>query len=190
MRGSDFDRLSHGRCSRREAQHLPRLRLAPPCSHARSQVTVAELGVVRRLRASPVKLVYVLLGIAVLVVLSFVILDYTGREPPLRRSAVQHTGNELRLALKAYESEYGSYPQGSYPQICRTLLGDNPKKIHFFERDPKRVNAQSEIIDPWGTPYRIDLSPHPTAPRIQSAGKNRTFEPRTKESDDYYSWQE
>ena len=48
MRGSDFDRLSHGLCSRHEAQHMPRLRLAPPCSRARSRVAVAELGVVRR----------------------------------------------------------------------------------------------------------------------------------------------
>ena len=51
MPGSDFDRLSHGRCSRHEARHLPRLRLAPPRPHARSQVAVAELGVVRPLDA-------------------------------------------------------------------------------------------------------------------------------------------
>ena len=38
-------------CSRHEARHMPRLRLAPPCSRARSRVAVAELGVVRRLRA-------------------------------------------------------------------------------------------------------------------------------------------
>ena len=48
MRGCEFDRLSHGMCSRHETQHMPRLRLAPPCSHARSRVAVAELGVVRR----------------------------------------------------------------------------------------------------------------------------------------------
>ncbi len=48
MRGSKFDRLSHGVCSRHEARHTPRLRLAPPCSHPRSQVAVAELGCVRR----------------------------------------------------------------------------------------------------------------------------------------------
>ena len=39
-------------CSRHEAQHMPRLRLAPPCSHARSQVAVAELGFVRRFHPS------------------------------------------------------------------------------------------------------------------------------------------
>ena len=52
MRGSEFDRLSHGVCSRHEAHHTPRLRLAPPCSAARSRVAVAELEVVRRLRTS------------------------------------------------------------------------------------------------------------------------------------------
>ena len=54
MPGSDFDRLSHGRCSRHEARHLPRLRLAPPRPHARSQVAVAELGVVRRLQRTQI----------------------------------------------------------------------------------------------------------------------------------------
>ena len=54
MPGSDFDRLSHGLCSRHEARHRPRLRLAPLCSHARSRVAVAELLVVRRLHQSPV----------------------------------------------------------------------------------------------------------------------------------------
>ena len=47
MRGCEFDRLSHGMCSRHETRHMPRLRLAPPRSHARPRVAVAELGVVR-----------------------------------------------------------------------------------------------------------------------------------------------
>ena len=48
MRGSKFDRLSHGRCSRHETQHLPRLRLAPVRAHPRFRAAVAELLVVRR----------------------------------------------------------------------------------------------------------------------------------------------
>jgi hypothetical protein len=52
MRGSDSDRLSHGMCSRRQAQHMPRLRLAPFRAPARSRVAATELGVVRRLRAT------------------------------------------------------------------------------------------------------------------------------------------
>ena len=51
MGGWEFDRLSHGMCSRHEARHMPRLRLAPLCSHARFRVAVAELGVVRRMSA-------------------------------------------------------------------------------------------------------------------------------------------
>ena len=50
MRGSGFDRLSHGMCSRHEARHMPRLRLAPPRSNARFRVAVAELGCVRPMR--------------------------------------------------------------------------------------------------------------------------------------------
>ena len=69
MRGSDFDRLSHGMCSRHEARHMPRLHLAPPCLHARSRVAVAELGVVRRFLASLVKPAILLLSLFVTVAL-------------------------------------------------------------------------------------------------------------------------
>ena len=55
MRGSEFDRLSHGMCSRHETQHMPRLRLAPFRAHARFRVAVAELGVVRRLTTRTMK---------------------------------------------------------------------------------------------------------------------------------------
>ena len=41
-------------CSRHEARHMPRLRLAPLRAHARSRVAVAELGVVRRFHLSSV----------------------------------------------------------------------------------------------------------------------------------------
>ena len=47
-RGSGSDRRSHGMCSRRQAQHMPRLRLAPFRAPARSRIAVAELEVVRR----------------------------------------------------------------------------------------------------------------------------------------------
>ena len=60
-----------GCAARHEARHSPRLRLAPACSQPRPRPGVAELGVVRRLRASPVKpatkailSICVLLGIA------------------------------------------------------------------------------------------------------------------------------
>lgn len=53
MRGSEFDRLSHGMCSRHDTQHMPRLRLAPVRAHARFRVAVAELAVVRRCYALP-----------------------------------------------------------------------------------------------------------------------------------------
>jgi len=52
-RGSDFDRLSHGMCSRHETRHMPRLPLAPLRAHPRSRAAVAELLVVRPFYAFP-----------------------------------------------------------------------------------------------------------------------------------------
>src|SRR5437660_12689890 len=53
-RGSHPTGSVTGCATRHEAQHSPRLRLAPPCSQPRSRPGVAELGVVRRCYAGPV----------------------------------------------------------------------------------------------------------------------------------------
>ena len=50
--------------------------------------------------------------------------------------------------------------------------GGNPRKIVFFEARPTSCNAQGAFIDPWGTPYVLDLS-KPEALRVWSCGPNR-----------------
>ena len=65
--------------------------------------------------------------------------------------------------------------------------GGNPRKIVFFEARPSSYNAQGAFIDPWGTPYVLDLS-KPEAPRAWSCGPNRRDEGGAKGSDDIVSW--
>ena len=97
---------------------------------------------------------------------------------------------KMLSALVVYQTNHGAFPSGNYAEVCRALFGVNPNKQKYFEAGPKGVNAAGEIVDFWGTPLRLDFSPHPHAPRVQSAGKNRVFEPMGKDSDDVYSWQE
>ena len=116
---------------------------------------------------------------------------FTYKPPPSVRTQIARTDvRNIRNALRAYHNDYDTYPSGDYAQICRSLFGDNRLKQKYFDIGPKGINEKGEIIDPWGTPYRIDFSPHPDAPRVQSAGKNRVFEPRSESSDDCYSWEE
>jgi type II secretory pathway pseudopilin PulG len=93
----------------------------------------------------------------------------------------------LHNATKTYATEYGSPVSGSPVQILATLRGNNPRSIVFFDTAPSRFNAQGELIDPWGTPYRFDLS-NPKQPRVWSCGPNRKDENGAEGSDDVVSW--
>ena len=48
-------------------------------------------------------------------------------------------------------------------------------------------NEKGELVDTWGTPYRIDLNAE-QGPRVSSAGKNMVFEGDAPGSDDIRSW--
>lgn len=67
------------------------------------------------------------------------------------------------------------------------LLGENPRKIVFFAGPEKNFTPHGEYLDPWGTPYRFDLS-DPKAPRVWSCGPNRKDEGGAEGSDDIVSW--
>jgi hypothetical protein len=66
-------------------------------------------------------------------------------------------------------------------------MGANPRKIVFIEVRETRINTQGEFVDPWGTPYRIDVS-KPDAPRVWSCGPNRKDENGADGSDDIVGW--
>ena len=49
------------------------------------------------------------------------------------------------------------------------------------------MNAKGELTDPWGTPYRFDLS-DPKSPRVWSCARNRKDDGGAQSSDDIVSW--
>ncbi len=102
--------------------------------------------------------------------------------------SVAHASTKmLAEAVKSHRREYGSYPAGDNAQIIATLRGENPGKVVFFETPSTWINPKGELIDPWGTPYRFDLS-DPTKPRFWSCGKNRRDDGGAEGSDDIPSW--
>jgi hypothetical protein len=93
----------------------------------------------------------------------------------------------LRVAVRAYSFEYGSMPAGNHPQIMKTLRWENPHLIRFFEAPLDRFNALGEFLDPWGNPYRMDVS-NPNFPWFYSFGPNGTDDGGAPGSDDVTSW--
>jgi hypothetical protein len=59
----------------------------------------------------------------------------------------------MRRTVRQFGDMFGGNPVGTNPEITRALAGDNPKHINFLKADGNRVNAQGELIDPWGNPY-------------------------------------
>jgi len=101
------------------------------------------------------------------------------------RSKTEMTG--FVTCVKAYLDEYPALPSGGDAAVLKALQGENPRKIVFFVLRSTSFNSNGEWIDPWGTPYRIDLS-DPKAPRIWSCGPNRKDESGAEGSDDIVSW--
>jgi len=91
-------------------------------------------------------------------------------------------------ALKLYYSEYGVMPQGNNAGLMDALRRDNPRKIAFLEVLERDLDVNGEFVDPWKSPYRIDVS-EPEFPRAYSCGKNRLDDGGRLGSDDICSWQ-
>jgi hypothetical protein len=57
-------------------------------------------------------------------------------------------------AIRQYGAMFGGNPVGNNAEITSQLNGNNPKHINFINAaSGMRINADGELIDPWGTPY-------------------------------------
>lgn len=98
---------------------------------------------------------------------------------------VQADISGIQVALGAYKAHFGHYPTGASSSVMRALTGDNPAKQVFIELGPRRTSWQGDLLDPWGTPYKIYSSGDEFL--IRSAGKNKVFEStRDKGCDDVF----
>ena len=76
----------------------------------------------------------------------------------------------MSRAVRQYGEMFGGNPVGTNPEITSQLSGKNPRHLNFLDADAgMRVNADGELVDPWGTPYFFhQLSGHDM--EIHSAG--------------------
>ncbi len=92
---------------------------------------------------------------------------------------------DIAFGLRAYYVDNELWPDGDLVKICATLRGDNPRLSVYVGKVPR--DATGVFVDPWGTPYRIDLK-QPDGPRIHSCGPNLHDDAGTAGSDDITSW--
>ena len=115
-------------------------------------------------------------------------------QPPGEVSAahaaeVRELAHGLELALLNYRRDHGKFPEGSEGEIVSALRAPNEKGVPYLDLPPAAVNDHGEMLDPWGTPFRITFDEKRNLPKIHSAGSNLIFEDKPgKHSDDYYSW--
>jgi hypothetical protein len=85
---------------------------------------------------------------------------------------------DIATALKAYSNTYGVLPVGDSKSVERILAGEdfhgqNPHNTPFLIFT-QTVEHPDEMLDPWGTPYKIEFLPQ-TNFVIRSAGKDKIF---------------
>jgi len=61
----------------------------------------------------------------------------------------------IGAAIEDYILQVHSPPPLENRLLFRTLDGQNAKRLHFLSTEYMRKNPEGEIVDPWGSPYRI-----------------------------------
>ena len=107
-------------------------------------------------------------------IIAAIVLPHSSRKRKPRIPMARIEISNLNAAFNQYHAEYGVIPQGTNSAVLKTLLGDNPRKIQFFNANPQRINSMGEFMDPWKTPYEIQISDQ-TNYTIRSAGASRAF---------------
>ncbi len=108
----------------------------------------------------------------------FALVFFGGRGGPLlmaHRSEASLEMGAITMASKDYAKEYGMLPPASENyRLFAFLSGDNPRKIEFVSLKKSQMNANREMIDPWGTPFRITFVSDSEI-HVVSAGPDKIF---------------
>ena len=99
----------------------------------------------------------------------------TDRGTPAREVRARSLAAQLETACFAYLTEYGTLPPTSENyRLIKILSEDNPRKIVFLNLRPIDLSPNGELLDPWGTPYRITFDSNSKVHMV-SAGPDKVF---------------
>ncbi len=87
-----------------------------------------------------------------------------GPAPYTRSVRARSEISALTTALNGYRDDWGAYPPSDGPgALVRYLDGDvhgpngGPRRILYYDFEPRRVRASLEYEDPWGRPFEYEL---------------------------------
>jgi hypothetical protein len=90
----------------------------------------------------------------------------------------------ILMAMQQYKAQYGEYPAGDNRAIAHALCGQNPQKVVFIDFRPEHLSPNGDLLDPWGTPFKIYFSGNEIL--VRSAGPNKRFDDSgEKDFDDF-----
>ena len=96
-----------------------------------------------------------------------------------RIPVTQQDSWSIMLAIGLYGKEFGEAPKGGSAEIMAALIKDHPGTGPFL--DSPRIRKNGGLLDPWGTPYEIEILPEGRA-RVSSAGANKEHGDRDDET--------
>ncbi|MDQ3620967.1 MAG: hypothetical protein M3463_00535 [Verrucomicrobiota bacterium] len=98
----------------------------------------------------------------------------------IRDTADTVTGDltAISAGLTEYFRTFNKWPVGGNREVTSALLRDEEKKQGFIGWSKSSLNSDGELLDPWGTPYYIEIGGENIKGeeiKIRSAGPNRLF---------------
>lgn len=60
---------------------------------------------------------------------------------------------KITLMFRNFRTLAGENPVGTNAEIMQSMMGGNPKNAQFGPPEGQQLNAEGELLDPWGTPY-------------------------------------
>lgn len=112
--------------------------------------------------------------IVLLIILALEIILFPKPSLPWRHDLLRAVV-QIERGVRFYEVEYGTLPPANdNAGLIKALTGDNPRSIKFEVFDPTQLNAEGELLDPWGTPFQVSIDAEPRI-HINSAGPDRRF---------------
>jgi hypothetical protein len=116
---------------------------------------------------------YAILAALIILAIIFTMIENAHRVSPNIKEATY--AEQISVACETFRMEYGALPETTENyRLKKILCGDNLRKIEFISLKLRDVNVNGEMIDPWGTPFRImfddDFKVH-----VISAGPDKIF---------------
>jgi len=131
--------------------------------------------VLQPVKKKPVVTAY---GVAALLIFLAFALSFgwsSGRLPAAKRAKLANEFSQVQAAVLGYYTEYSEYPSAPNDATLITeLMGDNPRKVEFLALHSSDLNANGELVDPWGTPLQLSIDADGTL-HARSAGPDRIF---------------